>query len=124
MPWQGSTQRCCACVVLPTGSLPAMPAPPRAWPYHLLLAALRPAGFGAAYGTAKSGVGIASMGVMRPELVMKVRAAAGFQSDERTVDQTARCRVCSVNSSPALAAEAGCLWCHLKGSCQPGSTRT
>jgi hypothetical protein len=29
--------------------------------------------FGAAYGTAKSGVGIASMGVMRPELVMKVR---------------------------------------------------
>lgn len=35
------------------------------------------AGFGAAYGTAKSGVGIASMGVMRPELVMKVRRAAG-----------------------------------------------
>lgn len=32
---------------------------------------LLPAGFGAAYGTAKSGVGIASMGVMRPELVMK-----------------------------------------------------
>lgn len=30
-----------------------------------------PAGMGAAYGTAKSGVGIASMGVMRPELVMK-----------------------------------------------------
>lgn len=29
------------------------------------------AGFGSAYGTAKSGVGIASMGVMRPELVMK-----------------------------------------------------
>ena len=28
-------------------------------------------GLGAAYGTAKSGVGIASMGVMRPELVMK-----------------------------------------------------
>jgi F0F1-type ATP synthase membrane subunit c/vacuolar-type H+-ATPase subunit K len=28
-------------------------------------------GMGAAYGTAKSGVGIASMGVMRPELVMK-----------------------------------------------------
>lgn len=26
---------------------------------------------GAAYGTAKSGVGIASMGVLRPELVMK-----------------------------------------------------
>ncbi len=29
------------------------------------------AGFGAAYGTAKAGVGIASMGVLRPELVMK-----------------------------------------------------
>jgi V-type H+-transporting ATPase proteolipid subunit len=29
------------------------------------------AGMGAAYGTAKSGVGVASMGVMRPELVMK-----------------------------------------------------
>lgn len=28
-------------------------------------------GVGAAYGTAKSGVGVASMGVMRPELVMK-----------------------------------------------------
>ena len=28
-------------------------------------------GFGAAYGTAKSGVGIMAMGVMRPELIMK-----------------------------------------------------
>lgn len=28
-------------------------------------------GFGAAYGTAKSGVGICAMGVMRPELIMK-----------------------------------------------------
>ncbi|XP_013638291.1 PREDICTED: V-type proton ATPase subunit c1-like [Brassica oleracea var. oleracea] len=28
-------------------------------------------GMGAAYGTAKSGVGVPSMGVMRPELVMK-----------------------------------------------------
>ena len=28
-------------------------------------------GFGAAYGTAKSGVGVAAMGVMRPELVMR-----------------------------------------------------
>ncbi|TVU29758.1 hypothetical protein EJB05_21342, partial [Eragrostis curvula] len=27
---------------------------------------------GAAYGTAKSGIGVASMGVMRPELVMKL----------------------------------------------------
>ncbi len=37
---------------------------------HLLID-FATAGFGAAYGTAKSGVGIASMGVMRPELVMK-----------------------------------------------------
>lgn len=29
------------------------------------------AAFGAAYGTAKSGVGIAAMSVMRPELIMK-----------------------------------------------------
>jgi V-type H+-transporting ATPase proteolipid subunit len=28
-------------------------------------------GFGTAYGTAKAGVGIVSMGVMRPDLVMK-----------------------------------------------------
>jgi ATP synthase proteolipid subunit len=42
---------------------------------HLILSDLpntfASSGFGAAYGTAKSGVGIASMGVMRPELVMK-----------------------------------------------------
>ena len=30
-----------------------------------------PSAFGAAYGTAKSGVGIAAMSVMRPELIMK-----------------------------------------------------
>ena len=35
------------------------------------MSALVFANMGAAYGTAKSGVGIASMGVMRPELVMK-----------------------------------------------------
>ena len=29
------------------------------------------AAFGAAYGTAKSGVGIASMGVLKPDLIMK-----------------------------------------------------
>jgi len=51
------------------------PVPPRSRPRKNLN--LNPprissiAGFGAAYGTAKSGVGIASMGVMRPELVMK-----------------------------------------------------
>ena len=40
--------------------------------HHPVLEDMQPcAGFGAAYGTAKSGVGIASMGVMRPELVMK-----------------------------------------------------
>ena len=35
--------------------------------YHNLLFSA----FGAAYGTAKSGVGIAAMSVMRPELIMK-----------------------------------------------------
>jgi hypothetical protein len=30
-----------------------------------------PIAFGAAYGTAKSGVGLCAMGVMRPELMMK-----------------------------------------------------
>lgn len=34
---------------------------------------LRFLGLGAAYGTAKAGVGVCSMGVARPELVMKVR---------------------------------------------------
>jgi ATP synthase proteolipid subunit len=38
---------------------------------YRLMALLACTGMGAAYGTAKSGVGIASMGVMRPELVMK-----------------------------------------------------
>ncbi|KAH0901578.1 hypothetical protein HID58_041081 [Brassica napus] len=37
-------------------------------------------GMGAAYGTAKSGVGVPSMGVMRPELVMK-RDDASHQSN-------------------------------------------
>jgi ATP synthase proteolipid subunit len=36
---------------------------PRALPLH--------ADLGAAYGTAKSGVGVSSMGVMKPDLVMK-----------------------------------------------------
>lgn len=31
--------------------------------------------FGAAYGTAKSGVGIAAMGVLRPDLIVKSRAS-------------------------------------------------
>lgn len=30
------------------------------------------AGIGAAYGTAKSGIGIAGVGTFRPELIMKV----------------------------------------------------
>lgn len=31
------------------------------------------AGMGAAYGTAKSGIGIAGVGTFRPDLIMKVR---------------------------------------------------
>lgn len=45
--------------------LPRRCALPRLGPTHTF------AGFGAAYGTAKSGVGVAAMGVMRPELVMR-----------------------------------------------------
>lgn len=33
--------------------------------------------FGASYGTAKSGVGIASMGVLRPDLIVKSMVAQG-----------------------------------------------
>jgi V-type H+-transporting ATPase proteolipid subunit len=36
-----------------------------------VVAAISLCAFGAAYGTAKSGVGITKMGVMRPELIMK-----------------------------------------------------
>jgi hypothetical protein len=32
-------------------------------------------GAGAAYGTAKSGIGIAGVGIFRPDLIMKVEAA-------------------------------------------------
>uniref|UniRef100_A0A0D3DE86 V-type proton ATPase proteolipid subunit n=2 Tax=Brassica TaxID=3705 RepID=A0A0D3DE86_BRAOL len=54
---------------------------PMLWPHSHAIANHFPIGhpsfhyssssMGAAYGTAKSGVGVASMGVMRPELVMK-----------------------------------------------------
>ena len=37
------------------------------------------ANLGAAYGTAKSGVGIASMGVMRPDMIMKHLASISFR---------------------------------------------
>lgn len=36
----------------------------------------RLAGIGAAYGTAKSGIGIAGVGTFRPDLIMKVSKAA------------------------------------------------
>ena len=36
-----------------------------------MLLASRSTDLGAAYGTAKSGVGVSSMGVMKPDLVMK-----------------------------------------------------
>lgn len=34
-------------------------------------------GLGAAYGTAKSGIGIAGVGTFRPDLIMKVRRIQG-----------------------------------------------
>jgi ATP synthase proteolipid subunit len=39
--------------------------------YSLVIICLTRSGFGAAYGTAKSGVGITSMGVLRPDLIIK-----------------------------------------------------
>ena len=39
--------------------------------FHACYHFLTKTGFGAAYGTAKSGVGIASMGVLRPDLIIK-----------------------------------------------------
>ena len=56
MRWPWSTPKA-ACLVLAPGSLGSP---------HFLLPAL-----GAAYGTAKSGTGIAAMSVMRPEMIMK-----------------------------------------------------
>lgn len=36
--------------------------------------------FGAAYGTAKAGVGISAMGVLRPDLIVKSQFPDGVQS--------------------------------------------
>lgn len=51
----------------------AIPCPPAASFFGLIGAASAVifSNLGAAYGTAKSGVGVSSMGVMRPELVMR-----------------------------------------------------
>jgi V-type H+-transporting ATPase proteolipid subunit len=38
---------------------------------HILYISWFLVGFGAAYGTAKSGVGLTSMGVLRPDLIIK-----------------------------------------------------
>ena len=51
--------------------VPALPNPSPALPPALLSHPSRRADLGAAYGTAKSGVGIASMGIMHPTEVMK-----------------------------------------------------
>ena len=51
---------------------PLLPPPPfPLTPTHPPSLALRSAALGAGYGTAKSGVGIANMAVMHPELIMK-----------------------------------------------------
>lgn len=44
----------------------------RSCQHELILALL--AAIGAAYGTAKAGIGISGMGTLRPELIMKVRS--------------------------------------------------
>ena len=42
------------------------------------------AGAGAAYGTAKAGIGIAGVGTFRPDLIMKVSAPSGQRGHELT----------------------------------------
>lgn len=60
--WPACATRCTGRPLIPPTS-PYQPVSPRAPPLH--------ADLGAAYGTAKSGVGVSSMGVMKPDLVMK-----------------------------------------------------
>ncbi len=42
-------------------------------------------GMGAAYGTAKSGIGIAGVGIYRPDLIMKVRIWVARLSTPRVI---------------------------------------
>jgi len=44
---------------------------------------LRYPGIGAAYGTAKSGIGIAGVGTYRPDLIMKVSLAANRDGTDK-----------------------------------------
>ena len=39
---------------------------------------------GASYGTAKSGVGISAMGVLRPDLIVKSKCCASLQEGHKT----------------------------------------
>jgi hypothetical protein len=87
---------------------------------------------GAAYGTAKSGVGIASMGVMRPELVMKsivpvvmagvlgiygliiaviISTGGGWGPWARQQGLSGRRQPAAPRSLPELAATPARLWC-------------
>lgn len=43
--------------------------------------------FGAAYGTAKSGVGISAMGVLRPDLIVKSTFAAADRAIKELTDK-------------------------------------
>ena len=51
--------------------------------------------FGAAYGTAKSGVGISAMGVLRPDLIVKSTSILPYPEIERfLLKLTSRYRAC------------------------------
>jgi hypothetical protein len=64
---------------LPRSLLSDLPRRPR----QLANEASRSAGMGAAYGTAKSGIGIAGVGIFRPDLIMKVGGLLVWQSTAR-----------------------------------------
>ena len=53
------------------GADPAVPQPEFFFGFMGVVCALVFANLGAAYGTAKSGVGISSMGVLKPDLIIK-----------------------------------------------------
>lgn len=58
-----------------TASLPPSLATPALRERRIMHAkSSQPTGIGAAYGTAKSGIGIAGVGTFRPDLIMKVRS--------------------------------------------------
>lgn len=73
--------------------------------------------FGAAYGTAKAGVGISAMGVLRPDLIVK------SMSNLRSCVQLSACQRGSANELVRLtdcryhSRHHGWYYCHLRSGC-------